>query len=610
MNQPTPKAPNMRKNIAIVAILLIGYFVFQFFIGGGTTPEISYSTFKKALIDGRIQQVSVSTTEIRGVMKDKEIEKQFSTIRVDDPELTKLLESKNVQYSGKIQSNFLSNLLWIIIPFALLYFFFMRQTGGAGTNVLSFGKSRAKLNQPLIGKKISFKDVAGVDEAKEELQEVVDFLKTPQRFQQLGGRIPRGILLIGAPGTGKTLLARAVAGEAGVPFFSISGSEFVEMFVGVGAARVRDLFAQAMSKAPCIVFIDELDALGRARGFSPVGGFDEREQTLNQLLTEMDGFDTRVGIIIMAATNRPEILDSALMRPGRFDRQVLVDRPDLVGREAILKVHSEGIKMAENVDLKTIAQRTPGFVGADLANIMNEAALLAARRNKTEVMMDEFSEAIDRVVAGLEKKKRLISPSEKKIVAYHEAGHAIVSHFSGKGDEVHKISIIPRGIAALGYTINLPTEDRYLMTQKELEARLATLLGGRVAEELFIQDVSTGASSDLMKATEIAKAMVKEYGMSSLGLSSYERPSNPFLKDNSFFPSEKDYSEKVAAQIDEEVKNMLIKAHDKAVVILNTKKQLMEDLSKLLLEKEVVEKDEFIKLMTEEKLEELPRAEA
>ncbi|HTP59052.1 MAG TPA: ATP-dependent zinc metalloprotease FtsH, partial [Spirochaetia bacterium] len=362
---------------------------------------------------------------------------------------------------------------------------------------------------------ITFNDVAGIDEAREELQEVVEFLKTPQRFETLGGRIPRGILLVGAPGTGKTLLAKAVAGEAGVPFFSISGSEFVEMFVGVGAARVRDLFSQAAGKAPCIIFIDELDALGKARGYSPMGGYDEREQTLNQLLTEMDGFDTRKGVIIMGATNRPEILDPALLRPGRFDRQVVVDRPDLVGREAILRVHIKGVKLAGDVDLRVIAQRTPGFVGADLANIVNEAALLAARRSKTEVHMSELDEAIDRVVAGLEKKKRLISPREKRIVAFHESGHAIVGHSLGSADTIQKISIVPRGIAALGYTIQLPTEDRYLVTKRELEEKLATLLGGRVAEEIFFNDVSTGAQNDLFKATDIARAMVKEYGMSS-----------------------------------------------------------------------------------------------
>ena len=402
---------------------------------------------------------------------------------------------------------------------------------------------------------------------------------------------------MGAPGTGKTLLAKAVAGEAGVPFFSISGSEFVEMFVGVGAARVRDLFSQAAGKAPCIIFIDELDALGKARGYSPVGGYDEREQTLNQLLTEMDGFDTRKGVIIMGATNRPEILDPALLRPGRFDRQVVVDRPDLVGREAILKVHIKGVKLASDVDLHVIAQRTPGFVGADLANIVNEAALLAARRSKTEVHMPEFDEAIDRVVAGLEKKKRLISPREKKIVAFHESGHAIVGHSLGSSDTVQKISIVPRGVAALGYTIQLPTEDRYLVTKRELEEKLATLLGGRVAEEIFFNDVSTGAQNDLFKATDIARAMVKEYGMSTrMGLTAYERPHNPFLRGDSYFPTEKEYSEKIAAEIDEEVRLILQKAHETAKAILEEKRVKVEELASLLLEKEVVDREEFVKL--------------
>jgi cell division protease FtsH len=440
-------------------------------------------------------------------------------------------------------------------------------------------------------------DVAGIDEAKEELQEVVDFLKTPERFETLGGRIPRGILLVGAPGTGKTLLAKAVAGEADAPFFSISGSEFVEMFVGVGAARVRDLFSQASAKSPCIVFIDELDALGKARGFSPMGGYDEREQTLNQLLTEMDGFQTRTGVIIIGATNRPEILDPALLRPGRFDRQVVVDRPDLPGREDILKVHAKGVKLGASVDLHLIAQRTPGFVGADLANIVNEAALLAARRGKTEVTPDEFSEAIDRVVAGLEKKKRLINPREKKIVAYHESGHAVVGHSLGSADTVQKISIVPRGVAALGYTIQLPTEDRYLFTKKKLEGKLASLLGGRVAEEFFFNDVSTGSQNDLFKATQIARAMVKEYGMSSgMGLSSYERPRNPFLKGDSYMPAEREYSEKIAAEIDEEVKLILEQAQATARKIIQEKSATVEVIAARLLEKEVIDREEFLRL--------------
>ncbi|HEY9595628.1 MAG TPA: ATP-dependent zinc metalloprotease FtsH, partial [Spirochaetia bacterium] len=392
--------------------------------------------------------------------------------------------------------------------------------------------------------------------------------------------------------------ARAVAGEANVPFFAISGSEFVQMFVGVGAARVRDLFAQASGKAPCIIFIDELDALGKARGYSPMGGYDEREQTLNQLLTEMDGFDTRKGVIIMGATNRPEILDPALLRPGRFDRQVVVDRPDLAGREAILKVHVKGVKLAANVDLHVIAQRTPGFVGADLANIVNEAALLAARRSKTEVTPDEFSEAIDRVVAGLEKKKRLINPQEKKIVAFHESGHAIVGHVLGSADAVQKISIVPRGVAALGYTIQLPTEDRYLVTKRELEEKLSTLLGGRVAEEVFFQDVSTGAQNDLFKATDIARAMVKEYGMSArMGLTTYERPHNPFLKGDAYMPTEREYSEKIAAEIDDEVKHILDEAYERAKKIIEEKRATVEALAARLLDKEVVDREEFLKIV-------------
>jgi len=469
--------------------------------------------------------------------------------------------------------------------------------GSGGPGVLSIGQSKAKLVADTGAKRITFGDVAGIDEAKEELQEVVEFLKTPQRFETLGGRIPRGILLVGAPGTGKTLLAKAVAGEAGVPFFSISGSEFVEMFVGVGAARVRDLFGQAAAKAPCIIFIDELDALGKARGYNPMGGYDEREQTLNQLLTEMDGFDTRKGVIIMGATNRPEILDPALLRPGRFDRQVVVDRPDLAGREAILTVHAKGVKLAASVDLHVIAQRTPGFVGADLANIVNEAALLAARRGKHEVTPDELSEAIDRVVAGLEKKKRLISPHEKRIVAFHESGHAIVGHALGSTDAVQKISIVPRGVAALGYTIQLPTEDRYLVTKKELEAKLASLLGGRVAEEVFFSDVSTGAQNDLFRATDIARAMVKEYGMSSrMGLSSYERPHNPFLKGETYMPTEKEYSEKIAAEIDDEVKLILQTAYERAREVIVQKRATVECIAARLLEKEVMDREEFLKL--------------
>jgi cell division protease FtsH len=601
MNPDQHKKTQFSIGYVIAGLLLI--FGLQWFLGGGLTPDIAYSDFKRALANGKVQQVTVSPTEIQGVLTDSSGKSQpFHTLRVDDPDLVRLLGEKGVQFTGKTQGSMLGSILSWILPVAVMFAlwnFFMMRMGTGGSGVLSIGQSKARLVVADPGaKRITFADVAGIEEAKEELQEVVDFLKTPKRFEALGGRIPRGILLVGAPGTGKTLLAKAVAGEAGVPFFNISGSEFVEMFVGVGAARVRDLFAQASGKAPCIIFIDELDALGKARGYSPMGGYDEREQTLNQLLTEMDGFDTRKGVIIMGATNRPEILDPALLRPGRFDRQVVVDRPDLNGREAILKVHIGGVKLSAGVDLRVIARRTPGFVGADLANIVNEAALLAARRGMTEVTMAEFDEAIDRVVAGLEKRKRLISPNEKKVVAFHESGHAVVGHILGSMDAVQKISIVPRGIAALGYTIQLPTEDRYLVTKRELEGKLSSLLGGRVAEELFFNDVSTGAQNDLFKATDIARAMVKEYGMSErLGLSTYERPHNPFLKGDSYFPTEKEYSERIASEIDEEVKRILEQAHESAKKIIEERRATVESLAALLLEKEVVDREEFLKIV-------------
>jgi cell division protease FtsH len=603
MNPDQHKKTQFSIFYVLVALLII--LGLQWYLGGGLANDIAYSDFKKDLADGKVREVVISPSDIQGVILSPPGQSTpFHTMRVDDQDLVRQLTDKGVKFTGKAQGSILGNILSWIFPLAIMFAlwnFFMMRMGSGGPGVLSIGQSKARLVADTGAKRITFNDVAGIDEAKDELQEVVDFLKTPRRFEDLGGRIPRGILLVGAPGTGKTLLAKAVAGEAGVPFFSISGSEFVEMFVGVGAARVRDLFSQASGKAPCIIFIDELDALGKARGYSPVGGYDEREQTLNQLLTEMDGFDTRKGVIIMGATNRPEILDPALLRPGRFDRQVVVDRPDLVGREAILRVHIKGVKLADDVDLHVIAQRTPGFVGADLANIVNEAALLAARRSKTEVHMPEFDEAIDRVVAGLEKKKRLISPREKRIVAFHESGHAIVGHSLGSADAVQKISIVPRGIAALGYTIQLPTEDRYLVTKKELEEKLATLLGGRVAEEVFFNDISTGAQNDLFKATDIARAMVKEYGMSSrMGLTTYERPHNPFLKGDSYFPTEKEYSEKIAAQIDEEVRKILQEAHETARAILEQKRTKVEELASLLLEKEVVDREEFVKLVDRE----------
>ena len=462
---------------------------------------------------------------------------------------------------------------------------------------MSFSKSKAKIFAQ-TDTKVSFDDVAGIDEAKEELQEVVEFLRTPEKFQKLGGRIPKGVLLVGPPGTGKTLLAKAVAGEAQVPFFSISGSEFVEMFVGVGAARVRDLFSQAALQAPCIIFIDELDALGKARGMNVMGGHDEREQTLNQLLVEMDGFETNKGVIIMAATNRPEILDPALLRPGRLDRQVLVDRPDINGREAILKIHSRNVLLGPEVDLRGIAGRTPGFVGADLANIINEAALLAARNNKEQVEAVDFDEAIDRVVAGLQKKNRVMNPKEKEIVAFHESGHAIVAESVEHADPVHKISIIPRGIAALGYTQQQPTEDRYLLTRSELLDRLAVLLGGRVAEELVFNEISTGAQNDLQRASDIARAMVTEYGMSdAMGLVSYERSRQPMFLPESFSTG-KVYSEAKAAQIDDEVARFVHEAHQRVRKILSERRTVLDALAHLLSQQESVQGDELREMLS------------
>jgi cell division protease FtsH len=593
--------------LGYIAIGLLILFGLQWLAVQGTSRQIPYSQFKELLAQGRIREVVISPTTIKGSMAgpDNQGEQVFTTSRVEDPQLVADLQAKGVQFSGKPTSSWLENLLGWIFPIIIMiaiWNFMMRRMGAGGPGILKIGQSKARLvTADSQARQVTFKEVAGIDEAKEELQEVVEFLKTPRKFEELGGRIPKGILLVGAPGTGKTLLAKAVAGEAGVPFFNISGSEFVEMFVGVGAARVRDLFTQAMAKAPCIIFIDELDALGKARGFNPIGGHDEREQTLNQLLVEMDGFDTRKGVIIMGATNRPEILDPALLRPGRFDRQVMIDRPDLNGREAILAIHTRGVKLAPEVDTRRVAAQTPGFVGADLANIVNEAALLAARRNKKQVTMAEFEEAIERVVAGLEKKKRLINPKEKRIVAFHEAGHALASALLPNTDPVQKISIVPRGIGSLGHTMQLPTEDRYLMSKTELEERLSALLGGRVAEELVFGDITTGAQNDLMRATDIARAMVKEYGMSErMGLISYERPHNPFLKGELWQPTEREYSDQVAAEIDEEVKRILEAAKERTRRILSAWKPLLEKTATRLLEVEVINREEFERMLAAE----------
>lgn len=584
----------------LIMMLLIMYLQ-QYFLSR-KIETIPYSRFKQELAQGNVDKLTVGPENITGTLKEKDKKpgRQFVTIRVDDPGLVKDLDDHKIAYSGLYESKFLSGILSWVLPIGimLLIWRYAMKKMGPGMGVMSFAKSKAKLfaeNET----KITFADVAGIDEAKQELQEVVEFLKNPGKFQKLGGRIPKGVLLVGAPGTGKTLLAKAVAGEAKVPFFSISGSEFVEMFVGVGASRVRDLFSQAAGQAPCIIFIDELDALGKARGINVFGGNDEREQTLNQLLVEMDGFESNKGVIIMAATNRPEILDPALLRPGRFDRQVVVDRPDINGREAILKIHSRHVLLGPDVDLRKIAALTPGFVGADLANLVNEAALLAARNNKETVDSAEFDEAVDRVVGGLEKKNRAMNAQEKEIVAFHESGHAIVAESVKYADPVNKISIIPRGVAALGYTQQRPTEDRYLMTRLELLDRLAVLLGGRVAEELVFGDISTGAQNDLQRATDIARSMVAEYGMSDLlGPVTYERPRQPmFLPEN--YASGKTYSETKATQIDEEISRVMEQAQERVRNILSERRKVLDDLAHLLAEKEIVQGEELRKMLAE-----------
>jgi cell division protease FtsH len=605
----TPQDPQKKKNALppkahfsiwyfLLALLLFTYM--QQYLFSGKVETIPYSQFKQYVAEGTLSKVTIGPENITGTLKGKEKKpsQEFTTVRVNDPDLVKDLDEHKVNYSGHYESKFLSTMLSWIIPigiFFLIWRFAMKKMG-SGMGVMSFAKSKAKIfaeNET----KVTFADVAGIDEAKEELQEVVEFLSNPGKFQKLGGRIPKGVLLVGPPGTGKTLLARAVAGEAKVPFFSISGSEFVEMFVGVGAARVRDLFSQATSQAPCIIFIDELDALGKARGINVMGGHDEQEQTLNQLLVEMDGFETNKGVIIMAATNRPEILDPALLRPGRFDRQVLVDWPDINGREAILKIHSRNVLLGSDVDLRKIAGRTPGFVGADLANLINEAALLAARKNKAKVGSADFDEAIDRVVAGLQKKNRVMNPKEKEIVAFHESGHAIVAECVDHADPVHKISIIPRGIAALGYTQQQPTEDRYLMTRSELLDRLAVLLGGRVAEEMVFGEISTGAQNDLQRATDIARSMVAEYGMSErLGLVTYERPRQPMFLPGSVAPS-KTYSEEKAGQIDEEISRVVEEAHQRVRGILSAHRNVLDDLAHLVSQKEIVQGEVLRKML-------------
>ncbi|MBM4078334.1 MAG: ATP-dependent metallopeptidase FtsH/Yme1/Tma family protein [Planctomycetes bacterium] len=591
----------LRFSLWYIIIAVIALTVVQNYFLAPKIKDITYSEFKANVREGKVIECRVMQGEgmITGKLREDGNEVKFITAMVYDPDLVKELDAKGVKYAGQYGDTWLKNfiLAWVL-PMGLLilvWWLLFRRMGPART-AMSFGRSRGKLYAQ-EDMKIRFEDVAGIEEAKEELKEIVEFLKTPEKFRRLGGKIPKGVLLVGAPGTGKTLLAKAVAGEAGVPFFSMSGSDFVEMFVGVGAARVRDLFEQANEKAPCIIFIDELDALGKTRGINPIGGHDEREQTLNQLLVEMDGFDTNKGVIIMGATNRPETLDSALLRPGRFDRHVVVDIPDINGREAILKVHTKDVKLAPGLDLRTVAAMTPGFVGADLANLVNEAALRAARRDKTAVDKDDFAEAVDRIVAGLEKKKRLLNKREKEIVAHHESGHALVACSLPNADPVRKISMIPRGAAALGYTLQLPTEDRYLMTRSELLDRVCIMLGGRLSEQLMFNEVSTGAQNDLERATDVARRMVKDYGMSeSLGLVTFENgPRSPFMPPTLSF--ERHYSEHTAREIDLEVKKILDEAAAKARDILSRKKETLQRIAQTLMEKEVIEGEELKQLL-------------
>jgi cell division protease FtsH len=558
--------------------------------------QITYSEFKTAVRSGQVAEVVISEQSIRGTYKaDVDGSRNFNAARIDDPKLVEELDAAGVRYTGEFVSRWLPEVIGWVIPILLLFalwsFFFRRMSGAEG-GVMSFARSKHRVFAE-DDVKVSFADVAGVDEAEQELKEIVEFLKTPKKYTALGGRIPKGVLLVGPPGTGKTLLARAVAGEAKVPFFSLSGSEFVEMFVGVGAARVRDLFSQAEQKAPCIIFIDELDALGRARVQSPMGSHEEREQTLNQLLAEMDGFDSRKAIIIMAATNRPEVLDPALLRPGRFDRQVLVDKPDVKGREEVLRIHTRQVKLAPEIDLKIVAARTAGFAGADLANLVNEAALLAARKDKTSVEMADFEEAIDRLIAGLEK-KRVMSRKEREIVAYHESGHAIVATLIPGMDPVHKISIVQRGFGALGYTMQLPLEDRYLMQRRDLLNQLAVLLGGRTAEEIALDEISTGAQNDLQRATDIARAMVTEWGMSDeLGAINYDGHKRTKFLDIAIGPERGPYAEDTARLIDAEVKRIMTDAHDQARRILTGHRDDLEAVTRRLLEEEVMEGGEL-----------------
>ncbi|GIV57736.1 MAG: ATP-dependent zinc metalloprotease FtsH [Rhodothermaceae bacterium] len=612
--------------------VLLGLLALQywFFSGLEGPREISYTTFREKVRAGEVERVVILPERIVGVFRDttvadadttislgptapwrlrldsveRQMARQFTVTRLpdlEDPALLADLEAAGVDVTGRIESNFFRNffLNWIL-PFLILMVIWgliFRRMSAAQNTILSVGRSKARIVAEDPKRRVTFKDVAGVDEAVEEVREIVAFLKEPQKYTRLGARLPKGVLLVGPPGTGKTLLARAVAGEAGVPFFSLSGSDFVEMFVGVGAARVRDLFRQAKEKAPCIIFIDEIDAIGKSRAqVAVVGGHDERENTLNQLLTEMDGFEGTEGVIIMGATNRPEVLDPALLRPGRFDRQVLVDRPDMNGREAIFRVHTRRLQLDASVDLRRLAAQTPGFVGADIANVCNEAALLAARKGKERISMREFEEAIERVVAGLEKKNRLINEEERKIVAYHESGHAIVGYFTPGAEEVQKVSIVPRGLGALGYTLQMPLEDRYLMRRSELLGKIKGLLGGRAAEEIVFGEVSTGASNDLERVSQLARHMVTVYGMSEKlpNLSLVQHAGPGFLGQG---PQTERRSERIEQLIDEEVLRIIRTCYEETKALLQEKRDLLDKMAAALLEKEVLDADEIRALL-------------
>ena len=606
--------PNRR--FGIINLVLIGFGVLLLlssFIpnqGMQQVPRVPYSLFIDQVNDGAVKRAFITQDQIRYELSEVEegAPSVLATTPIFDMDLPQRLESKGVEFAAappKKPNIFTTILSWVVPPliFILVLQFFARRSmgGGGAQGALNFTKSKAKVYVPDEQSRVTFADVAGVDEAKDELNEIVDFLKTPERYTEIGARIPKGVLLVGPPGTGKTLLSKAVAGEAGVPFFIISGSEFVELFVGAGAARVRDLFEQAKKNAPCIIFIDELDAIGKSRSGSMgvVGGNDEREQTLNQLRTEMDGFaSTDTPVIVLAATNQPEVLDAALLRPGRFDRQVLVDRPDLSGRKTILEIYAKKVKLAEAVDLDKIAQATSGFAGADLANLVNEAALLAARNYKKEVVQGDLNEAIERVVAGLEKKSRVMQDDEKKVVAYHEVGHAIVGHLMPGGSKVAKISIVPRGMSALGYTLQLPTEERFLNSREDLEGQIATLLGGRSAEEIVFGKITTGAANDLQRATDIAEQMVGTYGMSdTLGPLAYDKQGGGrFLGGNN--NPRRAVSDATAQAIDREVRGLVDRAHDQALSILRQNMALLETISQKILEKEVIEGDDLREMLS------------